>query len=671
MQKENPPGSRKPKGIGCRACAEPGRETGPRVVRSDDGGVDPRRKRRSGSQEQENRTLKKWARGLFLLFLVLQAAPPAGTFALETDMQNTPGRYFRTLYRWMQPRLPREMTFRRANLLLLPEPGAELKDLCVAENPRFGREPFLRADQAAVRVRLLPVFLGRIHLKELTLEGVAVRLLRNAQGEYNIQDLVQGRGVPSDAEKKRGRPRRALTRTSLFDWLLISEFSLQNGRVLFQDAYRREHPANLVLDPFRMRIASDSSRSSYRVACAAGLPGEDGPQVEITGRLGPLPEHPEIRHLPMDLALAVRNLSLEPVAPLLPERFPLRPVRGTLGADLQVTGSLASSATVLGEMRCDGLRLDPDREPEPPHGLSLRLLFHPGTDLAWEKGTLSFDLVEMEVNGSLFSMAGRMDGLPDDLRWNVSLRSEGIRFPEFLALHPFGRAILRGGLDISGPVEGEFATQRETGGFQASGDLRLGAAEMACGAFLRKGAGSPCRVSFRAEMTAEGGMFVTGAFQIRDGTFMGSDFMDSLLERLPASREDPGPPVRRRGNSPPGSCPAGFASAEGSYSLAGPRLSLQQVRVSGLLCDGTSRAEVTLHGDLLLDTGKLDLRGQMILNEDPSGLLLHRSPRLRPFLDCAGRLILPFEIRGSLREPRAFPGPAARTSAPGENSDPG
>ena len=60
--------------------------------------------------------------------------------------------------------LGRPVKFSALSLRALPLPAVELRDLEVAEDPKFGTAPFLRLKTGRVRLRLLPLLTGRVEI---------------------------------------------------------------------------------------------------------------------------------------------------------------------------------------------------------------------------------------------------------------------------------------------------------------------------------------------------------------------------------------------------------------------------------------------------------------------------------------------------------------------------
>ncbi|MEK7710039.1 MAG: AsmA family protein, partial [candidate division NC10 bacterium] len=76
--------------------------------------------------------------------------------------------------------LGRPLKFRDLSLSVLPLPAVVLKDLEIAEDPRFGNTPFLKVGEGRFRLRLGPLLSRRIEFAELTLERPRVELIQDA-----------------------------------------------------------------------------------------------------------------------------------------------------------------------------------------------------------------------------------------------------------------------------------------------------------------------------------------------------------------------------------------------------------------------------------------------------------------------------------------------------------
>jgi len=107
---------------------------------------------------------------------------------------------------------------------LLEGPQLEAERITVAEDPRFGNEYFLRADELAIGLRWSALLRGRVEFGPLSLTGPSLNLVRLADGEWNLESwLPRPRGnLPTVPAPERGS-------------LHLQRIDLSSGRVNFKE----------------------------------------------------------------------------------------------------------------------------------------------------------------------------------------------------------------------------------------------------------------------------------------------------------------------------------------------------------------------------------------------------------------------------------------------------
>src|SRR5262245_15359350 len=85
--------------------------------------------------------------------------------------------------------LGRRVKFSGLSVRVLPLPAVELRDLEVAEDPKFGTTPFLRLEQGQIRLRLWPLLSGRVELGDIVLRKPTVAIVQGADGRLSIASL--------------------------------------------------------------------------------------------------------------------------------------------------------------------------------------------------------------------------------------------------------------------------------------------------------------------------------------------------------------------------------------------------------------------------------------------------------------------------------------------------
>ena len=75
-------------------------------------------------------------------------------------------------------------------LHLVPVPGFSLQNLVVSEDPAFGAEPTIRANSVDVTLRPSSLWRRHVEFSSISFDSPSVNLVRNAQGQWNLQSLL-------------------------------------------------------------------------------------------------------------------------------------------------------------------------------------------------------------------------------------------------------------------------------------------------------------------------------------------------------------------------------------------------------------------------------------------------------------------------------------------------
>jgi hypothetical protein len=111
----------------------------------------------------------------------------------------------------MSAALGRRVTFQNATLRLLPQPGVDLTNLVIEDDPAFSAEPMIRADEVTAYLRLTALWQGRFEVARLSLTDPSLNLVRNDQGQWNLAGLLerasQVPAAPTTKRRPEARPR--------------------------------------------------------------------------------------------------------------------------------------------------------------------------------------------------------------------------------------------------------------------------------------------------------------------------------------------------------------------------------------------------------------------------------------------------------------------------------
>jgi hypothetical protein len=157
-------------------------------------------------------------------------------------------------------------------------PALEARSLEVAEDARFGREYFLRAESLTVRLRWQSLFAGRLELGTLSLSHPSLNLVRNPDGDWNLAEWLPR--PPIQAAQGGQTAAAAASLPAVKQPLRIGRIEVDSGRINFKRAEDKLPFAlasvNGYLEPdgpgrWRMDLAAIPSRAAVIVQQAGML----------------------------------------------------------------------------------------------------------------------------------------------------------------------------------------------------------------------------------------------------------------------------------------------------------------------------------------------------------------------------------------------------------------
>jgi hypothetical protein len=87
--------------------------------------------------------------------------------------------------------LGRQVDVGSVTLRLLPQPGFELEGFVVHDDPAFGAEPVLQSSDVVALVRVSSLLRGRLEIARLSLAEPSLNLVRNPEGRWNLENLLE------------------------------------------------------------------------------------------------------------------------------------------------------------------------------------------------------------------------------------------------------------------------------------------------------------------------------------------------------------------------------------------------------------------------------------------------------------------------------------------------
>ncbi len=134
------------------------------------------------------RTRRYWRNTALALLLLIAAAWVVPSFF-------NAGRYRPVLKVALERSLHRNVTFGHIALHFFPHLGFTLDHVVVDEAPAFGAEPFIRVDRIDCDLRWRSLWHSHLSFGTLRLQHPSINIVRNATGEWNIENLLLRSGI--------------------------------------------------------------------------------------------------------------------------------------------------------------------------------------------------------------------------------------------------------------------------------------------------------------------------------------------------------------------------------------------------------------------------------------------------------------------------------------------
>jgi uncharacterized protein involved in outer membrane biogenesis len=248
--------------------------------------------------------------------------------------------------------LHRKVDIGQVRLQILTGLGAGLENLVIDNPPQWQQEHFVKVGTLSVKVAFLPLLRGRVEISKIILRDGDVFIERDAQGRMNYDDLIapKAKGAPPAS------PSEPPSEGSPLGALLVSKVSLRNVNVSFID---RMAVAGKTVTTTARDMQADLNNIAlntpidFDMATALLTDGERN--VRLRGRVGPVPESLAFDQVPVDVTLNATALQLDRVAPYMGPDPAL--TAGRLGAEVHITGSMASGLELKGSMQIADARL--------------------------------------------------------------------------------------------------------------------------------------------------------------------------------------------------------------------------------------------------------------------------------------------------------------------------
>ncbi|MDH3198033.1 MAG: AsmA family protein [Candidatus Krumholzibacteria bacterium] len=234
----------------------------------------------------------------------------------------------------------RELSVGKIEAALWPPVGVRVNDVVIADDPAFSSEPFVRAKDVTVSVRILPLLRKRVEVKRFTLNEPSINIIRRGDGTVNFASLAGGEAAPGEAPADADAPAPAAAIP-----LVLAFADIRDGVVHVVDETKGLDHTVRDIDA-SARGVSLESEVSFSIAAAVVGEKQD---VRVEGRAGPLGEPTPERVAAMPLAITAELGPMDGAAllRLIPPALVPRAVEGVSARALTLRAEVSGTPAAL------------------------------------------------------------------------------------------------------------------------------------------------------------------------------------------------------------------------------------------------------------------------------------------------------------------------------------
>ena len=507
--------------------------------------------------------------------------------------------------------LGRKVTVGAIKTTFLPVLGATIEDVVV-----LGRTPdeapLLKLDRLVFRVDLWTAVKSAgtdVKLEALLLEGLAVNLVREADGSLSYDDVLKrlAEGPPPEEAPKPLDPEAR----KFIENLQLQRIALVDGRFDLVDKATGGAPATTQIKKLNVELNDVVLSSPFDLRVRAAV-FADAENFDLTVRVGPVPIGKPDAVLPIHkVKIEAKSIDLARIIPYLGEGFPLHLDSAAFSANLTIddpTGAKGPIA-VAGSLGLTKLALVGgeafDIEAKP------NLTFDPAA------GALDLTGFSLDFAGMTVTASGKVDGLKTarPAFHGLKVATTGIDLGRLQTLLPPLAAALPKGMKLAGPLVFDVNATGDASAQTIAAVVDLDGARIFVPGALDKPAGTALHVRLDADTTpqavtlkgmnlAVGGLNLTltgsvsgldtkPSFDLRGDT--GSFPLGGLMRLLPAVNQAVPADVQIAGNLQL----SALIEGDGQYLDAKVKVAISgaDLEVPGVTVRGSGRIDASAVGN--------------------------------------------------------------------------
>lgn len=235
----------------------------------------------------------------------------------------------------------RKVSLEKIGVTLRGGIGVRLVNFAVADDPAFSSEPFVRASDLQVNVKLLPLLRKEFQVKRVILREPVITVIRDENGNMNFRSLMRPMGesaAPVTGES--GRASGGTASDEALAGIVVSLLNIEDGEVRFIDLAQG---LNFQVSRIQTRLKDlDIERPIEFDIRAAVL--SDNPNLRLEGTVGPVGDPVDPTKLPVQAEVELGALDVARLLGTFPRVEERLPPGSKLG------GSLSFGANASGTL---------------------------------------------------------------------------------------------------------------------------------------------------------------------------------------------------------------------------------------------------------------------------------------------------------------------------------
>ncbi len=354
--------------------------------------------------------------------------------------------------------LGRQVTVGNLKLSILSG-GVSADDLAIAEDPKFGTNPFVKAKSLKLGIELKPlIFSRKLNITGLTIDQPEVALIQTPEGQWNFSSLG------TTGTKREAAPATPAGSGGKLN-MSVRLVELKNGRFSLATAGRSGKP--LTLQDVNLQVRDFLPDSQFPYSLTAKVAG--GGDIKLEGKAGPI-NSTGAELTPLSASLDITKLDL--VGSGLAAFSPgLAGIINFKGSGRSRNGDVMLTARVT----ADRLKIAPNGTPaKKPVQLDIAL----DHSLTTHAGILRQG--DIKVGAATASLTGRYAQRGGETNLNMRLAGSNMPIPELAELlPPLGIALPAGSSLKGGVASADLTMEGPSDALVSKGSIALNKTQLA------------------------------------------------------------------------------------------------------------------------------------------------------------------------------------------------